>query len=620
VVASRLAEQLAQLGLVDQSAIWYFYARQLYLKTGLHADPAFALGATSEFLINGHPKEAGILSGDYVKAYPEAADGWFILLSSTKDMLIQNPSDTDAQASNTDYLHKCSIALINRLQRIRLAAGDKTATTRPIASDTDATLPDVSGDTAMLAKSAHIPGLMDAYIGAASALAWLDIYYRHDTAGADPLLKVLAQVASPKDVTLRRLQAWQKYLGGDPNGALPQLQALSSEDPLSAMGAILIELTDPAKAPTAIVQAQKLLNEHPAGVIGAVLWSELGDKNHLSIDPAPDSAQIATLIADVPDRLLQMVDNARTFYIARLDAVKPSFEYGEPILLRVTLQNISNYNIAIGDECAIHPNVWIDGFFRGQLNSQIPGGAVAIGRIDQRLALAPSESTSTVVRVDSDLLNSILNENGTFDVTLDFSMVVNPGAVKQPGPNQTEQTQFGACGYSVRIQQMIERTATPIEKQEQRDQILERLQDPDGGNKIRVMEALTNFIAKLRETNNDQYEKIVTDFNSGLKKAPTDGKPAVQAWKQYELAMLQSGDDQVKAVGAMAQDNNWQTRLLALVECQALGAEGISLADSLFTDREPIVRDFAKATAQSLAVATTQPTTPAPAAQGANNP
>jgi tetratricopeptide (TPR) repeat protein len=175
VVGSRLAEQLAQLGLVRQSVTWYSYANGIYAQTALHPDTAFALGAASELFIANHTKEAGNLIAAYIKAFPDDVDGRFLQLAITKYAVGLDPKDGDAQSANATALRETAIALTDRLQEIRAAAGDATATTRPIDSPTEGTLPDLSDDVSRL-KSAGKADLTASYVQAAASLTWFDLY------------------------------------------------------------------------------------------------------------------------------------------------------------------------------------------------------------------------------------------------------------------------------------------------------------------------------------------------------------------------------------------------------------------------------------------------------------
>ena len=134
VVASRLAEQLAQLGLVNDALLWYAVADQLYTRTGVRADPAFALGASSQLLLGKKADKAGELITRYNAALPDDADGWFIALSILKYQLAIFPGSSDLQAQYAATMRQAASAMYNRLQNIRKTSGDLTATTRPNAT------------------------------------------------------------------------------------------------------------------------------------------------------------------------------------------------------------------------------------------------------------------------------------------------------------------------------------------------------------------------------------------------------------------------------------------------------------------------------------------------------
>ncbi len=165
-------------------------------------------------------------------------------------------------------------------------------------------------------------------------------------------------VPAPQDVTLQRLQAWRQYVGGDAAGAEPKFRAFAKDDPLAAMGAILAGSSTPSQKDRTPVEAQKLMDEHPSGVIGAVLWAELG-QFHVRIDPSATSDSIATLVSNVPDKFLQLITQPKGYYAVQVTPLKAFYNFGEPVLVRVSLQNVSDVDLAIGDDSAIHPRTLV---------------------------------------------------------------------------------------------------------------------------------------------------------------------------------------------------------------------------------------------------------------------
>jgi tetratricopeptide (TPR) repeat protein len=616
VVASRLAEQLAQLGLVGPSITWYGVADQLYNVTKVRADPAFVLGASSELLIGKRAEDAARLAARYTVALPEDADGWFVILSVLKFQLslYQDQAMRDVQAQT---IQKASVAIANRILVIRKMTGDASATTRPIDSTTDTVLPDLSDDADRF-KATEYRDLLGVYQSSLASLAWLDLYYRHDAAAATPLIDDLARLTLPNDPTLLRLLAWKQYVAGDPKGALPKLHALGRQDPLAALGAILIELSDPATQPRAVPKAQKLLNDHASGVIAAVLWSAFTDY-HLSVEPSEDSGSVATLAADVPQSFLQLVSQPHGFYTMEVTPVKSAFRFGEPILVRVTMQNISPVDMAIGDDCAVRPELWFDAHLRGVMNQGLAG--VAVGRLDQRLVLAPGSSVSTIVRVDQDALHQLFTSDPRVDLAINLLLVTNPTVPeKQNAQSQAAGAEPGICGYAQPSTDLISREPTPIETPQQRLALYQGLTSDDGGEKIRTMDVIAAYLKMLQGNNDPNAQAIVAELLGKLHRVDNAGKDNVLSFQKYLLASGAAAPDQADAVNDMANDPHWQTQLLALQLANQLGDKGIPIADQLTGSKDPIVRDYAAAVSESLRAAPTQPSNPAPAPQTSQTP
>ena len=608
VVASRLAEQLAQLGLVEPAVAWYALADELYSATNIRADPAFVLGAGSELFIAKHTDEAKALVNMYNGSLPDDADGWFISLSALKYQLAVFPNDQQMQADYATLIRKASIAISNRLQSIRKLSGDLTATTRPVDSPDETVLPDLSDDPLRL-NSPQARQLLDPYQGTLTSLAWLDLYYRQAADLARPLIKALARLAPEDDVALKRLRAWAQYVDGDAKGALVKLRAMG-DDPLSQLGVILIELDDPRTKGRAILQAQRLINDHPSGVIGAVLWGELS-RLHVKIDPSPASGAVATLVSAVPQSFLALLREPKTFYDVQVTPLKPTFEFGEPVLVRVTLLNAGGV-LAIGDDCAIHPELWFDARLMGIANQGFYGAA--IGRLDQRLVLGPGESVSTVVRIDQDALHPLFSSKPQYDLLISVSVVLNPVEVKQADRYQPPQAQPGVGGYA-QIAPTFARESVPIQSLDQRNMLYQRVDSGDGGEKIRALDILSAYVPVLA-TMGDQAKPVLDEFVAKVHLTDPGPSPSVQAYQKFLVTEMAQGDDRANSLASMVSEEHWQTRLLALILAGDMGGKGIAVADQLAADPDPIVKSYAEALGQSLQVAATQPSAPATAPAG----
>ena len=91
-------------------------------------------------------------------------------------------------------IHRAEIALANRLALIRQAAGDTTATTRPIDSPDAVTLPVPAADVQRVQASGRAD-LMPQLLPVIGGVAWLKIYFENKPAQAQPWVKAVASVS-----------------------------------------------------------------------------------------------------------------------------------------------------------------------------------------------------------------------------------------------------------------------------------------------------------------------------------------------------------------------------------------------------------------------------------------
>ena len=93
------------------------------------------------------------------------------------------------------------------------------------------------------------------------------------------------------------------------------------------------------------------------------------------IKPAPTeaSAAVNTELAKFPPLLTRMLDYPGAFYALRVEPVKTSHQYGEPILVRVTVQNISEFDLTVGADGIIRDGLWFDAQQRGISSQPFPG-------------------------------------------------------------------------------------------------------------------------------------------------------------------------------------------------------------------------------------------------------
>src|SRR5829696_4999634 len=122
---------------------------------------------------------------------------------------------------------------------IKQAAGDKTATTRPIDAPEDVQLPDPNLEIQRLAEQKR-GDLVAQYAPVVAGVAWMQIYFEEKPAAAVPWLRALSSVAPPNDEVLARLQGWSFLVAGNKDEAKVKLSAVSGSDAVAALGLLLM--------------------------------------------------------------------------------------------------------------------------------------------------------------------------------------------------------------------------------------------------------------------------------------------------------------------------------------------------------------------------------------------
>jgi hypothetical protein len=78
-------------------------------------------------------------------------------------------------------------------------------------------------------------------------------------------------------------------------------------------------------------------------------------------------------------------EGAPKFYKLTAEPLTVSHAFGQPVLATVTIQNVSDYDITLGDDGTIKPDLWFDAKLIGLVQQVIP--AIAYDRIGQQVVL-----------------------------------------------------------------------------------------------------------------------------------------------------------------------------------------------------------------------------------------
>lgn len=624
-LCTSIGQQLADFGLTEDALKWFGLANRFSLKSGVLPSPQYAISAASELIISNQPDAAANLMGQYTTVYGADPDAWTIYLVALQMASDSKKDDATLKATLDSARQKTQIVLLNNLAIIRSAAGDLKATTQPVDSPSPTTMPttmpvpDLSGDLALLRKAG--PQVGSDYLSAISALAWYDLYFRQDATSADPILDEMGKLVTDRDVQLTRLRGWRELVMKDQAGASTKLSAVADRDPLAALGLVLIDL-DPqnsARHDQALIAAKQLLQSHPSGPVGAILAGEF-TKFGIKVEPTGKYIPIQQVIADFPVGLTRLGDQPGEFYSLRVEPVKTSVEYGEPILVRVTLNSSGIIDLPIGPECGLHSELLFNAIPLGHPDQTIMGAA--FDQVDQSRLLLTGQTITVVVRVDDDALYPFLYSHPQNQAEMDIAAITNPMIVNLAESGQPEKpmAKNGLGGLSAQTGAAIVRQAVPLDQQTGRTQLLANFEKQDGGRKIRMLQAMSVYLSGASEQVKQTFsisnpeppdlKPSISDLRAQLTRSASDSTPAVAAWAKYLLATNEATDDKKAMIEKTAHDADWAARLLALAAAGQNEDGGHLIASELSSDTDLTVNAAATALAQSPPPATRPTTAP----------
>jgi len=469
---------------------------------------------------------------------------------------------------------------------------------------------DIAGDVKKLADGA-MPAATAAYASALADLAWLEIYFNNKPADAQQYITPLRQIVPADSVILARLEGFSYLTDGKRDEARVKLSAVADRDPLAAMGMIDLDRDKPAAVTTAAMR--KLLSENASGTMGAVLIEAM--RSHVGLMPGgPDSAAIHEQIDAFPMDWLDILDfsKAQRFYELKADGLgKILYEFGEPVLARVTLTNLSKYDITIGADGIIHPDLWFDVKIQPVLNQTLPG--VALDRITQKMILHPRESVDTVVRVDQGQLGNVLQGNPNLRMALYFSVFTNP--VSQQGG-----IAFGPGGYRAQFSHTLVRDSTQPDPAVFKAAFARLQEGTPADVRIRTVELLGAYVAVLRNQQNQGLADRAKELMEFIRKSTNDSVPSVRAVATYVTAILSDAQVKEGLIRQMLADPSIPQRMLGLaalqqsMEIPQIKELARALADS---DPDPSVKQMAASTIAVTELAPTTAPTSGPSPQDA---
>lgn len=493
-------------------------------------------------------------------------------------------------------------------------------------------------------KASGDEGKQALFVSAAADFAWFELYFNEEPGAAGTWIDALETVLPEDSVTLVRLRGWLQIANKQHDEAAQTLGPARDTDPLSALGLVRLAAIAAGGARDAgravDEQARRLLASRPAGLVGAILSEELEDRG-LEPEPRPEAAAIRQQLQKFPRAWLDIVDEPHRFYAVRVEPLRVAHAFGEPMIVRVTLQNLTEFDLAIGDEGVIRPALWFDAHVQAMRGEPAPGTAVE--RLGQATVLPARQTIAQYARVDQGRLAEILTANPSPQLQITGWCMTNPMQHEDgfgPGP----------AGLRVPFAKKMVRTGFPINRPGALEELVRGAEAGLPETKVRSLNLIGVLVPLLRQDDApatrpgqraadeggaeepagesaprakaaavaaaeaaERGARVAAKLVDVLTERTADEMPAVAQWARFELAHVGEPEQQAEAIESLLADPRWEGRLLGLIASPKLGAARAEDLAANFADaeeEEPWVSDYAAALVEVLQ-------RPAPASQPA---
>ncbi len=587
-----VASQLAQQGMVAESMFWYEQTSQRY-----QLGPVDVLDYIAQLLIADRPEQAQKVSDAALT--PDLDVHEVLMVRAAIQRRLGN-----AQAAEA-YRRMARNDLLNRLAVVRKALGVVGAATRPVDGDLGP-IPELAGDVEPFRRAEH-PGAKAEYVGLVGLLGWSDAFYtgaavRPDVERLARHLESLPDSPGNAKEVAARLAGWAFLLADKKAEAKVKLSAVADRDWMAALG--LLRAQDDARVKKET--ADQLLARQPRGLEGALIWEDvraMGIKT--AVPTGKDAPAIRAALDAFPAKLLDIALQPERFYVVRGEPQRVSHAIGEPIWARLTLRNISDYDLTIGGDGAIQPELWIEMQPRGMFANR--RGDMWRERVTEQWILRPHQAVSIMVRLDQGDVARVLSDNPLHSVPMAGAVLANFNP------------RLGRLGYAGQVSELsrlMERAGlAPLEQGVAK--AISGMASAEPPVRMRSIEQLGIASRLLRQAGG--AEKRHAELLGRVAGLRTDPDPAVTAWAAWVMAVYGPEGDARQQIEPMLGGADWRMRLMGLAAAARVlpaDARKSVCEKTLQTETDRVVKGYAAA----MSRATARPAAASPATQPATRP
>ena len=349
-------------------------------------------------------------------------------------------------------------------------------------------------------------------------LMWLGLLFDQEV----PTDEALAEFAATRpegDPLATRLTGWLRLRQGNTDGAQKVLGVwYVHEDPFEAYG--LAKAYQVSGDPRYRSQLQQVVRMAPSNLAGVLAALDLIAEG-IDSEPTDIGGRLTRLIDGWPSMLASPDLKAQPWWRLTVDVEPKRFGYLDPISMRLTLRNMTDFPLSLGPDGVVPTDVLAQMTLRRHGGS-IGGLPPVAAGMDRQIQLGPFEAIDVSVRMDYGELGRLFSLNPAEAISLDITAVLDP----RIGPNgRVVPSPLGGAD-SVHL---IERFATALTMQRV-EQWIAMLSNTEPDRQMKAAALLVRAASALASDETEDAQAVVDRITQAVGHAYPQWNPMMQAW------------------------------------------------------------------------------------------
>ena len=256
-------------------------------------------------------------------------------------------------------------------------------------------------------------------------IAWFHVVFSPDPARA---LKVAQEALkkAPDDPFVRRVMGSAELAAGKTAEGIRRLRPLVANDAFAAVSLVRHFVSADQRGEAQKLVAAAVATGRPRS---GMAWRELRrtiEENKLALPAGPDRARLKGILGKEGTSTFEMGKAPEKFLALKLTSVRAKVRPGEPVVVRIELENISAQSVPLGERGVLKPTVFLGVAVKGEASRRWDFPHLLSAELPAPRYLAPGHGAALSLRVDVGEVERVLMTHPLESLTITVTPMLDP--------------------------------------------------------------------------------------------------------------------------------------------------------------------------------------------------